>query len=252
MCAKAGRGKDALIIEGGSELWHGASVHLDAISVTKHVGGKLVLIVDGEDYDILDDVFFIKRYLDTTKVKFAGIIINKAADVGSFKKTYLADLKKEKVNVLGIIPRTKELSYYKAKHLLDHILAKNLTGIVGMEKTIKSVFIGDMSENDALAHPAFKTEGKMVVTSGDRSDMILAAIETGSSCVLLTNGYMPHANIISKAVHAETPMFLMPSDTYHTAVQLEHIEPLLTRDDKEKEKTLKDLVGKNVKVKELL
>jgi len=252
MCAKAGLGKDTLIIEGGSEMWHGASVLLDAISVTKHVGGSLVLIIDGEDYDILDDIFFMKKYLDASRVKFAGVIINKVKDVESFKNTYLADLKKEKVNVLGIIPHTKELSYYKAKHLLDHIIAKNLTGMAGLDKIIKNVFIGDMSENAALGNSAFKKEGKMVVTSGDRSDMILAAIETGSSCILLTNGHMPHANLIAKAAHAGIPMFLMSTDTYRTVTQIEHLEPLLTKDDKEKTEILKNIVKKHVKVKEIL
>jgi len=114
MCAKAGRGKDALIIEGGSEMWHGASVLLDALSVAKNVSGKLVIIIDGEDYDILDDIFFMKKYLDASKVRFAGVIINKVADVESFKKTYLPDLKKQKVNVLGVVPRTEELACYKA------------------------------------------------------------------------------------------------------------------------------------------
>jgi BioD-like phosphotransacetylase family protein len=153
--------------------------------------------------------------------------------------------------VLGIIPLAKELSYYKAKHLLDHIIAKNLTGMAGREKTIKSVFIGDMSENAALAYPAFKKEGKMVITSGDRSDMILAAIETGSSCILLTNGHMPHANLITKAAHAEIPMFLVSTDTYRTVTQIEHLEPLLTKDDKEKTEILKALVKKHVKLKEI-
>jgi uncharacterized protein len=252
MCAKAGKGKNALIIEGGSEMWHGASVLLDAISVTKHVDGKLVLIIDGEDYDILDDIFFMKKYLDASKVKFAGVIINKVADVESFKKTYLADLKKEKVNVLGIVPLTKELSYYQAKHLLDHIIAKNLTGMAGLDKTIKSVFIGDMSENAALSNSAFKKEGKMVVTSGDRSDMILAAIETGSSCILLTNGHTPHANLITKAAHAEIPMFMVPMDTYRTVTHLEHLETLLTKDDAKKTALLGTLIKKNVKIKEIL
>jgi len=55
-----------------------------------------------------------------------------------------------------------------------------------------------MSENAALLNSAFKKEGKMVITSGERSDMILAAIETDSSCILLTNGHTPHANLITK------------------------------------------------------
>lgn len=252
MCAKTGMGKDALIIEGGSEMWHGASVLLDAVSVTKHINGTLVLIIDGEDYDILDDVYFMKKYLDASEVSFAGIIINKVANVDAFKKTYLADLKREKVNVLGIVPRTKELSYYKAKHLLDHMIAKNLTGSAGLDKTIKSVFIGDMPESAALTNTAFKEEGKIVVTSGDRSDMILAAIETGSSCILLTNGRTPHANLITKAAHAEIPMFLVSMDTYRTVTHLEHLEPLLTKDDKEKTQVLKNLVKKHVKIKDIL
>jgi len=130
--------------------------------------------------------------------------------------------------------------------------AKNLTGSAGLDRDIKSVFVGDMSENAALLNSAFKKEGKMVITSGERSDMILAAIETDSSCILLTNGHTPHANLITKAAHAGVPVFLVAMDTYRTVTHIGHLEPLLTKDDKEKTDLLGNLVKKHVDVKAIL
>jgi uncharacterized protein len=252
MAAKAAKGKDAVLIEGGSELWHGASVNLDAISVSNFLGAKLVLVVDGDDFDVMDDIFFMDNYLDTSGVKFAGIIINKIKDLEDFRETYGAELRKMHVNVLGMIPKIEGLTYYSARYLADRIFAKNLTGETGINKEIKNIYVGDISASAALTNTSFKKEDKLVITSGDRSDMIIAALESSTSCIVLTNNILPHANIISKAIEAQIPILSVAQDTYQTATQIERMEVLLTKEDREKTALLGEMMKKHLKLKELI
>jgi BioD-like phosphotransacetylase family protein len=74
----------------------------------------------------------------------------------------------------------------------------------------------------------------VVITSGDRHDMIVAALESKAAALILTNGILPPSNIVAEAAKLEIPLLLVSADTYETARQIEGIEPLLTKDDAEK------------------
>ena len=251
MAAEASKGKKALLIEAGTDLIHGASVNLDAVSLAKYVNGKILLVADGDEYDALDDILFFGGYIKKSGAGFAGVIINNVKDAAEFREIHLPRIKEAGIKVLGVLPRTEELAYYTAGYLADNLFTKTLAGDVGLDRIVRNVFVGDMSATSALKNPQFRRSGNLVITSGDRSDMILAAIESGASCVVLTNNIMPHTGMISKAAHAQVPLLLVPTDTYTTAMKIEHLERFLTKKDTGKIELLGKLVKKHVKLKEL-
>jgi len=251
MSEREGRGKKTLVIESGSDLRHGISVNLDAVSLARYVEGRILLVVNGDSYDALDDALFFGDYIKKSGAAFAGVVINNVKEPQDFKNTHLSDLKKAKIKVLGVLPYAEELTYFTAGYLAENIFSRKLTGDVGMDRIVKNIFVGAMSATSAVKEPAFRREGKLIITSGDRSDMILAAVESDASCVVLTNNIMPHANIISKASHAEVPLLLVPTDTYTTATKIGNMEHLLTKEDTGKIELLGKLVKKHVKLKEL-
>jgi len=251
MCEREGRGKSVLLIESGSDMRHGISVNLDAASLAKYVDGKIILVVNGDSYDAIDDALFFADYIMKSGAEFAGVIINNVKEPQDFKDMHLSDLKKAKIKVLGVIPYAEELTYYTAGYLAENIFSRKLTGERGLDRLVKNVFVGDMSATCAGKEPAFRREGKLVITSGDRSDMILAAIDSNASCVVLTNNIMPHPTIVSKASHACIPLLLVPTDTYSTATKIEHMEQLLTKGDTGKIELLGRMVKKHVRLTEL-
>ena len=130
------------------------------------------------------------------------------------------------------------------------MFAKVITGEGGLKKVIKNIVIGAWSANIFLQNPLFKKENKLVITGGDRTDMILAALEGDTSGIILTNNILPPSNIISKASEKNIPLLMVFSDTYQTAKQIESLEPLLTREDTEKVELLKEMVQKHVQLSE--
>jgi uncharacterized protein len=245
---EAGRGKDILLVEGGGDLKYGASIHLDALSVSRYLNGKLLLIVGGDEYVILDDLTFIKEFIGFDKINLAGVIINNVSDVQDFKETHMQSLKDLGVKVLGIIPHVPDLTYMSVRFLIERTFAKVIAGEGGLDNIVKNVFIGALSASSYINNPAFNKECKLLITGGDRSDIILAALESGTSCVILTNNIIPPSNIISKAHSSNVPLLLVPWDTHYTAKQIDNLEALLTKEDTGKIEILKNLILDNVDI----
>ena len=246
------KGKDVLLIEGGCDLKCGISVHLDALSVAKYLDARLVMVVSGDEYTILDDIIFGKRYIETADVNFAGVIVNKVENVEDFRETHIPDLEAMGITVLGVVPYLPDLTYVSVQYLADRLFAKVIAGEAGLNRVVKNVFVGAASSSAARRNPLFKKEDKLIITGGDRSDMILAAIQSDASCVVLTNNILPPSNIVSKASEACIPLLLVPWDTYYTAGQIDHLETLLTPGDQEKIALLEQLVGENVSIERIV
>ena len=81
---------------------------------------------------------------------------------------------------------------------------------------------------------------------------MLAAVESNSSGIILTNNVLPPPNIISKAAERNIPLLLVPFDTYHTASQIESIDPLLVKDDVKKMDILTRSVKDHVSLSDIL
>jgi BioD-like phosphotransacetylase family protein len=252
MAANIGKDKDFLFIEGGRDLAYGISVNLDSISVAQYLDSNLIIVVSGDEDAVLDDLLFLKRHVNLAQVQFKGIIINKVQNPEDFQNTCLPGIQKMGVPVLGMIPYHNELTHFTVQYLADRLFAKVITGEGGLNRVVKNILIGAWSANVMLQDPVFKKENKLVITGGDRTDMILASLESDTSGIILTNNILPPSNIISKAAERNIPLLMVFSDTYQTSKQIEGLEPLLTKDDTEKIALLKQLIQKHVKVSEIV
>lgn len=245
-------GKEIMLIESGTELTRGLSVNLDALSICRYIDGELLVILSGSNDQISDDAYALKWILDQNDVKLAGVIINKVHDVEDFKTVYEEELSALGLPILGIIPFEETLTRPSMQFLSDLFFAKVLAGDKGLSNTYKDIFVGAMSADAVLRVQRFNKESKLVITSGDRSDMILAALDTKAAGIILTNNILPPANIIAMAGAANTPLLLVAQDTFQAAKKVDGLVSLLSKDDDEKMEILKKLVVANVKTEDVL
>ncbi|HHE41201.1 MAG TPA: phosphotransacetylase family protein [Dehalococcoidia bacterium] len=246
MLAAAAEGKDLVFIEGGESLSYGSSLNLDAVAIASLLNARLVLVAGGSEGTIVDDIAFLKRYVDLKGTDFAGVIINKVRNVEDYKSTHLADVIALGVNVLGVVPFEGEMTKLSVGHLSERLLAKVVAGEQGLDQKVNAIMVGAMSTNAALQNPLFKKDGKLVITGGDRTDLVLASIESNTAGIILTNNVLPPSNIVSKAQERGIPLLLVPFDTYQTASQIESIDPLLTKDDTRKMEIITQMVKEHV------
>ncbi|HEU18486.1 MAG TPA: hypothetical protein ENO00_03760 [Deltaproteobacteria bacterium] len=248
LVVQSGGDENIVFIEGGRDLTYGASVNLDAVSVARHTNGKLVIVVSGDDEMIMDDLSFIRRYVDLSSVDLRGVILNKVKDPDDFKNTYLDGIERMGIDVIGIIPYTRELIHMSVGTLVERIFVKVIAGEGGMDNVIHNIFIGAMSGTTAQMDPLFKRGNKLIITSGDRSDMILTALESDTACVILTNNIVPSPAIISRASELNVPLLLVSDDTYQVARQIDSMDIVVAKNETGKIHMLENLVAENVDI----
>jgi uncharacterized protein len=244
-------GNQALLVEGGKDLTYGSSVRLDTISLARNLNAKLILIMSGDEGTVHDQITFTKKYVDMAGIDFA-VVINKVSNLEDYKNTHLQDIKDMGIKVLGILPYEHELTYFSTGFLAEKLQARVIAGETGLNQRVKHVFVGAMSGDVAARGPLFKKESKLVITGGDRSDMIVAAMEGSTAGIILTNNIIPPQNLISKAQDRNIPMLLVPFDTFETARQIDHMAPLLTKDDSNRIELLTKLISQHIDTKTLI
>jgi BioD-like phosphotransacetylase family protein len=243
-------GNPMLVVEGGMDLTYGSSVKLDTLSLVKYLGGKLILVISGDEGAIIDDITFIKKYVCMTDIDW-GVIINKVNNLEDYKANHLRDVKEMGVKVLGVIPNEPKLTQVPMSYIAEKLQARVISGDGGLNKKVNKILVGSMGGDTATRYPLWKSENKLAITSGDRSDYIVAALESSTSGIILTNNFLPPQNLISKAADKNIPMLLVPFDTFSTAKQVDDMVPLLTKDDPERIDILHNLISTNVEINEI-
>ncbi|HUH65208.1 MAG TPA: DRTGG domain-containing protein [Syntrophales bacterium] len=245
-----GKDVDILFAESGKELSYGVSVYLDAISITKALAGELVVVISGKEDTIIDDISFLKSHVNLGGANFKGIIINKVPNLEDFTNIHLPKIKQLGINVLGVIPYYDELPRLTVNFLADRLFAKVISGESYLNRPIKNVIVGSMAATAAVNLPVFKEESKVVITSGDRDDMISAALEGDTAAVVLTCNVEPTKELIKKATDRKIPLLLVSPDTYQIAKQIDSLEPLLQKEDADKILLLEQMIKKHVNLQE--
>ena len=243
---QVGAGKDLLLVESGKDVTYGISVNLDAVFVAEQIGGKLVIILSGNEDSMMDDLVFAKRYFDSTGVDFGGVVLNKLHDAAGFESSYRSLIEEMGVNVLGIIPHQPALTTFSLDYLAERLFAKVLAGEERLKTHVQNIFVGAMSVDAALRNPALTQENNLMITSGDRTDMILAALEGNTVGIVLTNNILPPSNIVAKAAKHNIVLLQVTKDTYEIAKQIDELQPLLTVADTARVELLGNLVQTHV------
>ncbi len=241
-----GKDKELFFVECGKDISYGASVHLDALFIAGQLDAPLIVVASGDEDMILDDLIFLKRNINLGGVALRGVIINKVSNVADFCDSQLPRIKSQGIEVLGVIPYCEELSSFSVGYLADRLFAKTITGEEKLNRAAKNIFIGSMPVAAAMKKPLFLEENKVVVTGGDRDDMIVAALESKAAALILTNGILPPSNVIEKAAKMGIPLLLVSADTYEIARQIDGLEPLPTKDDTGKIAMMAEMVRAHV------
>ena len=251
---KVSAGKELMIIESGRNFTFGSSLCMDADSLANTLGGDIILVAEGGVRLIIDKVIAASKVFRSTDSKLAGVIINKVhkEDAHMLDEDIIPALEEENINYLGHVPLHPDLEKARASLVLEKLNAKLVAGSGGLDKRIQKVMVGALSADAALRMPDFQNEGKMLITGGDRVDLILVTLSEDTAGIILTNNVLPHPRILSKADELNVPVMSVPMDTYTTAKMVEHIVAELLPDDLDKKELIKGLVKDGVKLDMIL
>jgi len=214
--------KDFLLIEGGGSLREGYVMNLATPDVAKELGSAIIVVVKYcDEVCLLDDVLAAKFRLPNS---LSGVVINRvpAHALSYVNNLVVPFLEKEGVPILGVLPDDSELAALSVGEIVDVLNAEVLTSCYDEEALVEALMVGAMTEDSALRRFR-KQPNKAVITGGDRTDIQLAAMETSTTCLILTGNLHPSNLIIKQAENMCVPILLVPGNTMETVESLDRI-----------------------------
>lgn len=211
---------DIVIVEGGGSLREGYVVGLPTVSVVKELGSHALVIAKyREEVRMLDDVLSTQARLGES---FCGILINRVPDDATDFVTRIAVpfLENKKVKVFGVIPEVRGLSSLTVGELITFLDAEVLTKYQRAEALVENLTVGAMTAEAALSRFR-RSSNKAVITGGDRTDIQLAALETSTTCLILTGNLRPSPLVIKQAEEFGIAVLLVRNNTMETIEQIE-------------------------------
>ena len=214
--------KDFLLLEGGGSLREGYVMNLATPDVAEKLGSAIIVVVKYcDEVCLLDDVLAAKFRLPNS---LSGVVINRvpAHALSYVNNLVVPFLEKEGVPILGVLPDDSELAALSVGEIVEVLNAEVLTSCYDEEALVEALMVGAMTEDSALRRFR-KQPNKAVITGGDRTDIQLAAMETSTTCLILTGNLHPSNLIIKQAENMCVPILLVPGNTMETVESLDRI-----------------------------
>jgi BioD-like phosphotransacetylase family protein len=247
------KGKGMIIVETARNYSFGGHMDLDSVSLAQKFDSELVLVADGDVPLILDKVLAISKCAENI-VKLKGIVINKVSDEDREKIEIEVPpvLERKGIKLLGILPRRTELEWGHMRLVLEKLNAKLIAGSDGLGNIVKTVQVGALSAEQAMKMPNFFRENKVLITGGDRVDLIFACLSQETAGIVLTNNILPHPKVIAKADDMNIPIISVHMDTYTTAKAVEKIIAEIAPGEEEKKTLIKNMAKKELDMDAIL
>jgi hypothetical protein len=218
--------KDMVVIEGTGHAGVGAVFDLDNARVAAMLGSPAVLVSCGGIGRPFDEITLNRAVFEKHGVPIIGVIINKVAEEKLDEITSYLSRALDRVGLplLAVIPHRPPLLHPTMRQVRDALNAEVLNGDKNLRHSVNHIVIGAMTPHHALHY--FQTDC-LVVTPGDRDDLVLTAISLASTAerphkrpiagLVLTGGIRPRKNILQVIQRTSIPVLFSSEDTYHVA-----------------------------------
>jgi uncharacterized protein len=219
---KAGEGKDILLLEGGGSLREGHAVNLPTPLVARTLSSHVLVVVKyRSDIRLIDDTLSAKARLEDLMI---GAILNRVTEdaIEFVDQLAIPYLEKRGVPIYGRIPHVSTLAALTVRELIEHLNARVLTERASLNGLVESLTVGAMTAEVAL-HRFREYSNKAVITGGDRTDIQLAALETSTTCLILTGNLHPSPMVIRQAEEFEVAVLMVPTNTMETIEAIDRV-----------------------------
>jgi len=251
--------KDFTLIEGTGHAGVGAVFEHSNARVAQLLDAKVIIVAQGGIGRPVDEIALNKALFDQQGVEVIGAVLNK---VQPEKIPLVADyagrgLKQLGVPLLGVLPIQNMLSAPNLSQIAEETEGRWINAEShGRHQRILRVVIGAMTAKGIID---YLLPGTLVITPGDRDDVILAAIasaglsgQQGISGIVLTQDILPHPKILELLAQTDIPVIAARNDSYTVASQIHNMTVKTQPQDQDKIPVIKKLIQDHVNLKQLL
>lgn len=252
--------KDFVIVEGTGHAGVGSVFDLSNARVAKLLESKVLLVVRGGIGRSIDEVALNKALFDREGVELVGVVLNKIMGekfdyVRDFAQRGLARLG---IDLLGAIPDEPLLANATLGQICKTIKGNFLNAKAKSRRRVQKVVIGAMNSTHVMEY--FKP-GTLVITPGDREDVILAALSTSTlselngqsiAGLVLSGNLIPHQSVLDLLTNSDVPTIASPLDSYSVANGIHSMTVKTLPGDVEKIDKIQALIERFVEVDRLI
>ncbi len=207
-----GKDSDVLLLEGGGSLRQGYAFGLSTPYVAELLDAQALVVVKYRgQLRLIDDVLTAQFRLQD---RLLGVIINRVPDDEAefVTEKALPFLEQSGIEVFGILPERSNLAAITVGEIAETVEGKFLTGEQYHDRLVKQIVVGAMGAQQALSRFRQLPE-KAVVTSGERTDVQLAALDTSTACLVLSGNLAPALSVVERAEAQGIPIVVTRRST---------------------------------------
>ena len=238
---------DFILVEGTDFSGEGSIVEWDInVLIAKNLSIPTIIITSGVGKTLVELVSNLYLAYDLYKDKGAEVLMVTANKVEA-KNVDLVQKELEKnlpTDVLkGVIPLNVKLANPTVKEIVEVLNGKVLFGKSYINNQAGAYSVGAMQLRHYLT---YLEENSLVITPGDRADLILGALQANISAnypaisgIILTGGLKPEKSIIKliKGLSDIVPIVLVKGGTYSITNKIGAIQPRMYAENINKIKT---------------
>jgi BioD-like phosphotransacetylase family protein len=257
---RAAAGKKSMVIEGTGHAGVGSVFDMCNARVAKLLGAKVVIVTGGGVGRPIDEVMLNCSLFREHGVEVLGVVLNKVLpqkleEIAAIVEDGLAH---QGIELLGVIPYEEILANPTMQQVLDELHGDLLHGRDFLPNEIQTIIVGAMTAHRALDYIYRRC---LLITPGDREDLILAAMSScavgvdKSNCVagmLLTGGVTPQKNILRLLRRTQIPVVLVEDDSYMAAAAVKDLQIKIQPLDRKKIITARRLVKRYINVQKII
>ncbi|BDU25826.1 phosphate acetyltransferase [Flavobacterium sp. GSB-24] len=216
---------DFVLVEGTSFTGEGTSIELDLnVLIAKNLGIPTIIIGSGVGKtleELVDSLYLVYDSFKVKEVEVLSVFANKVQPENielvtkSLQKSLPANV------LVNTIPLISSLNNPTMQEIVNELHAKVLFGENYLNNEIGHFSVGAMQLHNYLVH---LNDNALVITPGDRSDIILGALQANESAnyptisgIILTGNIVPEESILKliEGLSAIVPIIAVDGGTYH-------------------------------------
>ena len=232
---------DFVLVDGMDFEGEGASFEFSSnVEIAKNLSIPMILVSKAEGYtpdEITRNILATLQFLRNHDVPLLAVIANKTnpADVAELHVMFSRRLPKHLLS--SVIPVINELRSPTMKEIAEAINGKLLFGQNYLSNQVDHFIVGAMQLSNCLTH---LEENTLIVTPGDRGDIIVAMIQANLSKnypkvagIILSGGLAPEEPIVKLVEGLETvvPIAQVQTGTFETVNNVASVKSRIYADN---------------------
>ena len=238
---------DFVLVEGTSFTGEGTVIELDMnVLIAKNLGIPTIIVGSGVGKtleELIDSLYLVYDSFKVKEVEVLAVVANKVQP-GNIELVTTGLKKSLPENVLvNSIPLISNLNNPTIQEIVNKLEAKVLFGSAYLNNQTGNFSVGAMQLCNYLLH---LKENSLVITPGDRADIILGALQANESVnyptisgILLTGNILPEVSILKliEGLSPVVPIFAVEEGTYYITNKIGSIQSKIYADNKQKIET---------------